>query len=237
MTLPGTAPARRVHVPPVPRGTLPDPGGATAAERAHRLQLQAAQQYTAYRASIPDGVDPEELRDNAGVFSVSDTALGLPEALAAVQADAEDAVNRVNELLRSNRVPDDDVAAQLAATRYTARVFRELDGQTIGAKAIHLAQQLIAKATGPHIAALSEELPSYMSSRGLPTAWLPQALAVKIPGMAEANADVVLKQRQLAITAQNHAHLTNAFAKDIAAPPLIDPAVATSEAYSNPTGA
>ena len=35
MTFPGTKPARRVHVPPAPSGTLPDPGGRTPAERAY----------------------------------------------------------------------------------------------------------------------------------------------------------------------------------------------------------
>jgi hypothetical protein len=237
MTLPGTAPARRVHVPPVPMGKLPDPGGATPAERAHRLQLQAAQQYTAYRASIPQGVDPDELKDNAGMYGVSDTAIALSDALKAVQADADAAVKRVNDLLDSNKVDDSDVAGQIAAQRFWARTQRSLDGLTNGAKAVNAARDIISKATAAQIPVLSEELSSYLASRGLPVDWLPQALAVKIPGMAEANADATLKQRQIAIVAGNHAILTHAFKAEIAAPPLVDPAVATSESYSNPTGA
>jgi hypothetical protein len=51
------------------------------------------------------------------MFAVSDTALGLPDALSAVKDDSDTATAKVNELLKSNRVGD-DAASQLAAQRF-----------------------------------------------------------------------------------------------------------------------
>ena len=94
MTFPTVRPARRVHVPAPPSGQLPDPGGRDNVEHAYRRQQQVADSYTRYRNSIPDGVDPDELRDNAGIFGMTDAARSLQPALDAVQADADAATRR-----------------------------------------------------------------------------------------------------------------------------------------------
>lgn len=78
-------------------------------------------------------------------------------------------------------------------------------------------QALIASATDSQIPVLSEELDSYLSSRGLPTAWLPQALSTRIPGLSDATADATLKARQLAIVQHNNGALTHSFQKGIPA--------------------
>ena len=69
-------------------------GGRDNVERAYRHQQQVADAYTRYRNSIPEGVDPDELRDNAGIFGMTDAARSLQPALDAVQADADAATRR-----------------------------------------------------------------------------------------------------------------------------------------------
>ncbi len=119
MTLPGTRPARRVYPPPIPTSDLPDPGGRTPVERAHRTQQAVAADYTRWRAAHSKDISPDVLKANAGAYGVSNPALALPGVLDAVKADAEGSAKRVNDLIKSNRVGD-DVASQLAATRFWA---------------------------------------------------------------------------------------------------------------------
>jgi hypothetical protein len=230
MTFPTVRPARRVHVPAVPSGQLPDPGGATPAERAHRAQQQTADLYTRWRDSFPDGIDPDELRDNAGEFSVSDAALGLQRPLDAVKDDADAAAKRVSDLVKDTRVGD-DVSNQLAAQRYWARGQRGLDAAKDPANTVAAAQSLINSADNAQIPVLVEELGDYLTSRNIPTGWLIDALTSRIPGLADAAADAAVKAKQHAILLQNHNVLMNAFAKDVAAPQLIDPAIATAQPY------
>ena len=230
MTFPTVRPARRVHVPPPPSGQLPDPGGRTPAERAHRLQQQTADLYTRWRGSFPDGIYPDELRDEAGKFSVSDAALGLQRPLDAVKDDADAATKRVSDLVKDTRV-NDDVSSQLAAQRYWARAQRGLDAAKDPAKTVAAAQSLINSADNTQIPVLVEELGDYLASRNIPTGWLSDALVSRIPGLADATAAATQKARQHAILLQNHNALTNAFAKDVAAPQLIGPATATAQPY------
>jgi hypothetical protein len=74
MTFPGTASARRGHVPQPPSGTLPDPGGASAAQRAYRQHQQAADLYARWKHSFPPGISADELQDSQGLFAYSEPA-------------------------------------------------------------------------------------------------------------------------------------------------------------------
>ncbi len=230
MTLPGTRPARRVHVPPPPSGQLPDPGGRDSVERAHRRQQQVANVYGTYRASIPDGVDPDELRDNAGIFGVTDAALSLRPALDAVKADVDAANSRVAEAAKSASVPDDQ---QVAAQRIWARAQRRLDSAKGAAEKAALAQDLIAGADGLTLGTLREELPDYLASEGVPTGdWLDGAFAQRIPDAADAVADATRLAKAHAVLLRNHQSLTRAFAKDVDAPPLLDPSQVSPTPYT-----
>ena len=228
--LPGTKPSRPVYPPPVPTGQLPDAGGRTAAEHAHRTQQAVADLYTRWRAAHSRDIDPNYLKDNAGAFSVSDAALQLPDVLDAVRQDSDDANRKVNDLITSQRVGD-DVASQIAAQRYWSRAQRTLDAQRDGAKAVAAARDLVDSASDNQVPVLAEELSSYLASRSLPTDWLSGALANKIPGLAEARADAIVKARQLALVHHNHRALSDAIAKDTAAPKLLNPNDVTAEPY------
>lgn len=232
MTLPGTRPARRVYPPPIPTSDLPDPGGRTPVERAHRTQQAVAADYTRWRAAHSKDISPDVLKANAGAYGVSNPALALPGVLDAVKADAEGSAKRVNDLIKSNRVGD-DVASQLAATRFWARAQRTLDAQRYGAKVVAAAQNLVATASAAEIPVLAEELSDYLASRSIPTGWLSAALASKIPGLADASADATLKARQHAVVAANHQKLFKAIQSDTAVPQLIDPSTMTSQPYSD----
>jgi hypothetical protein len=232
MTFPTVRPARRVHVPPPPSGLLPEPGGRTPAERAHRLQQQTADLYTRWRGSFPNGIDPDELKDAAGQFAYTDQALALPDALQAVKDEADAANAKVSDLIKGQKVAG-DVGSQIAAQRYWDRSRRTLDSIKDGAKAVAAAQNLIASASDSQVPVLAEELGDYLAQRSLPAGWLPDALSQKIPGLSDAQADAITKERQLAILQQNHQALTNAMAKDIAVPPLLDPSRVSSEPYGD----
>jgi len=237
VALPGTASARGpAFPPPLPKGTPVHPGGDDAATAAYRRQQQVAGIYSSWRAAHSRDIPPDVLKANAGAFAVSDAALTLPPALDAVKQDAEDAVAQVNDLLKSSKVDDSDVAGQIAAQRFWDRAQRTLDAAQGVPKLVAAAQNLVAHATDAQIPVLNEELGDYLGARNAPSGWVPRALAERIPGMADATETRILRQRHLAVIAQNHAGLQHAFAKDVAAPPLMDPAAQTGEAYSDYSG-
>ena len=234
-TLPGTKPTRPSFPPPIPTWDLPDPGGATPQEHAHRTQKAVAADYTRWRAAHSRDIDPNVLKANAGAYSVSNPATQLPGVLDAVRQDSEDANRHVNDLVKGNRVGD-DIASQLAAQRFWARAQRSLDATKDGAKAVAAARDLVNTTEDNQIPVLSEELASYLASRSLPTGWLTEALAQRIPGLAEAASDAILKARQYAVLQANHQKLQKAFDADVDAPPLLDPADQTSQPYSDYIG-
>lgn len=231
--IPGTAPARGpVYPPAIPTSDLPDAGGRTPVERAHRTQQAVAADYSRWRAAHSRDISPDVLKANAGAYAVSNPALQLPAVLDAVKQDSDAASAKVNDLIKGNRVPDDNVADQIAAQRYSSKWQRRLDALD-GPKAVAAAQDLVNGASGPEIVVLSEELGDYLVSRNLPVGWLPDALAKVIPGVAEASADAILKARQHAVVTANHQRLQHAMESDLAAPPLIDPTTVTSTPYSD----
>ncbi|MGA9360622.1 MAG: hypothetical protein WBW75_22290 [Mycobacterium sp.] len=80
---------------------------------------------------------------------------------------------------------------------------------------------------------IAEELSEYLASRNIPAGWIPAALASKVPGLPEALADAVTKVRQLAVRQQNNYALTNAMAKDVPAPPLLNPLDVDATPYTD----
>jgi hypothetical protein len=231
MTLPGTRPARRVHVPPPPSGQLPDPGGRDSVERAFRRQQQVSGEYGTFRASIPAGVDPDELRDSAGIFAYSDAALTLQPALDAVSAD----VDTVNQMLaaasKGAGVPDDQTGQ---ASRIWARAKDRLDKAKTQSQKVTVARQLIAGAEGLTLAVYQDELPFYAETEGMPGDWLPGALAARTPGGAELVSSATRLAKAHAILQHNHASLQRSMAKNVAPPTLLDPStLATDTPYSD----
>jgi hypothetical protein len=233
MTFPTVWPARPAYPPPVPSGFI-DRGGRTPVERVHRTQQAVAKAYSDWRAAHSRDIYPETLRDNAGAFQVSDAALALPDVLAAVKTDADEATAKVNHLIKNHRVGA-DVANQIAAQRYWDRSRRTLDSITNGAKAVAAAQDLVANADDDQVPVLAEELSDYMAQRGLPARWLPGALAARVPGLSEAQADATLKARQHAVLLANDQKLRRAIASDTDAPPLLDPAQVSAQPYAETT--
>ncbi|OBH80197.1 hypothetical protein A5681_04530 [Mycobacterium scrofulaceum] len=94
---------------------------------------------------------------------------------------------------------------------------------------------MIRSAPDAQIPTLSEELPDYLASRGVPADWLNAALAQRIPGLDEAQAEATLKAKQYAVLVQNHHALTKAIANDTPAPPIYSPfsPAITGKQYTN----
>lgn len=233
MTFPTVRPSRPAYPPPIPSGFI-DPGGKTPVEWALRTQQAVAQQYSDWRAAHSPNIAPDVLRDNAGAFAVSDAALALQPALDAAKADADVAQSRVDDLIKGQKVSN-DVEARLAAQSFWHRKERVLDSVTDKAKLVAAVQELIRSAPDDQIANLAEELPDYLASRGVPSDWLPNALASRVPGLDDAQAEATLKAKQHAVLAQNHAALTKAIANDNPPPPLYNPysATITAKPYTN----
>jgi hypothetical protein len=230
MAFPTVRPARPAYPPPVPSGFI-DPGGKTPVEHALRTQQAVHKMYTDWRAAHPQGIDPNVLRDNAGAFSVSDAALALPPVLAAVQAEADAANKKADDLIKGQKVDTSDVAAQLAADRYWRRAERTLDAIKDPAKVGKAVQDLIANADDAQIPVIAEEVEPYMLARNIPTGWLPAALSTRIPGLSDAQASATLAARQAAVLAQNHQNLTRAMERDTNPAPLLDPYAVNGDAY------
>jgi hypothetical protein len=134
-----------------------------------------------------------------------------------VRQDADAATKKVNDLVKG--IPfGDEVASQIAAQRFWARAQRTLDSIKDTPKVVAAAQDLVANADDAQVTVLVEELGDYLASRNVPIGWLPDAPASKVPGLSDAATDAIRKAKQHAILLQNHNALTNAFAKDIAAP-------------------
>ena len=232
--LPGTASARPQHVPS-PLSGVPEVGGKDSTEHLHRLQNAVHGMYTAHRASIPDGVDPRELADRAGEFAYSDAALALRPATEAVRRDAEAAAAEVNDGIASMGVDPTDQAAQTAALRFWTRTQATLAAALKKGipQAVAAAQQAIAKAqTTDQLNALAEELQEWCDQNGVPSSWLPAALAGKA-GRSDKVDAATIHQRRYAMLAQNTAALERAFAKNVAPQPLLDPYAVTATPYSD----
>jgi hypothetical protein len=232
MTFPGTRSAPR-HMPPAPMGQLHDPGGRDSVERAFRRQQQVAQSYSTYRASIPDGVSPDELADNAGIFAVSDHALQLQPPLDDVGADVAAANQNVADLTAGPGVPEENTGqSQMIWARAKDRFDK---AKSIAQKAT-IAQDLIATANGLTLATYQAELPFYLQTEGVPTDWLPAAFAARTPEAADAVATANRLQKSSAVLQANHQKLFRAFRQNTDVPPLLDPASVSDQPYVNPTG-
>jgi len=233
MTFPGTRSAPR-HMPPVPKGQLHDPGGRDSVERGFRCQQQVAQWGDSYRASIPDGVSPDELRDNADILAVSDPALQLQPALDAVQADVDAANQRVAELTKGAGVPEEQTGQGRAIWERTKD---RIDKAKTKAEKAAVARGLIPGADGLTRAVYQQELPFLLETEGVPTDWLPAAFAASDPEAAEAVAKANRVQKHQAVLLANHQKIMRAFHQNTAVPPLLDPASISDLPYQNPTGA
>jgi hypothetical protein len=180
------------------------------------------------QAHSPD-IEPDVLKNNAGAFSVSDAALTLPGALAAAKSDADAASKRVAEAVKSAKVPDDQ---HQGAACIWARAQRRLDSAKGVSEKAGVAQDLISGAEGLALGTLQEELPEYLASEGVPTDWLDNAFAARIPDAAAALAEANRLAKAHAILAHNHSSLTRAIDRDLAAPQLLDPTQAAAEPYT-----
>jgi hypothetical protein len=184
---PGTRPSRRAYPPPLP-GFNADAGGRDAIEHCIRTQVPVKDQNIEWRAAHPQGIDPDVLRDNAGAFAVSDAALALKPALDAAKAQVDEAQREAVSGVQGQKVDPTDVAAQLAADRFWHRTEKVLDSIKDPAKLAAAAQDLITNASDAEILVISEELAPYLQSRGVPTGWIPNALAARNPELAEKQA-------------------------------------------------
>jgi hypothetical protein len=232
MTFPTVRPSRVQFPPPVPTSGVTDPGGKTPAEQTHRLQTEVAKQYQVWRDAHSPDIDPDILKANAGAFAQAPAMAQLGPALKAVEQDADQAGRKVADTVSNTRVAPEQEAR---ANRVWQNAVRVLDGKSSQSQIVSAARDLIANA-GDDLPVFVESLGPYLESRNVPTGWLPAAYAEAIPGLSDAVDDAAVKTKQLAMVRSNYQRLTNAVAKDLAAPQLLDPSTVTAAPYTNPAG-
>lgn len=201
MTQPATRPHQRAFPPPFPRFDERSVGGRNPIEHCARVQNAAAQQFNDWRHSFSPNVTPEDRRDSANLFSVSDAAVALPAALDAARAHADGAQAKADAAVEAPKVDGTDVAALLAADRFWRRIERTLDSVKDGPKVAAAAHDLVRNASDTELP-VNEELGPYLSSRGVPAGWLNAALAVRVPGADDLRADAALKAKRVAVLAR-----------------------------------
>jgi hypothetical protein len=153
--------------------------------------------------------------------------------LDAVKAESDGAAKQLSDAVASVRVPDEQA---LQAQRIWPRLSRRLDNANGVPQKAALARDLINNADGLTLATLREELPDYLKAAGVPTDWLPGALAARIPAAADAVTNGTKLARAHAILQRNHQALTRAIDKDTEVPPLLDPTQVNATPYTNETG-
>lgn len=236
MTLPGTAPARRAYPPPVPPFDANAVGGRDPIEHAARVERAAADGYDQWRKSFSPHVSGEDRRDSANWFATSDAAQALRPALDAARAHADEAERKAKAGVDGMAVPDDK---HDAARRIWERSRYQLDAAGDVPAKVDVAQRLLANAQGLELATLKEEVPAYFAAfklaggKPVPTDWITDALAARVPGNNDARAEAALRAKRVAVLNANHNSLARAFAAGTPAPPLLDPygPTITAEAY------
>lgn len=150
------------------------------------------------------------------------------------RADADAAQGKMGNLVKGQTVGS-DVESRLAAQSFWHRKERVLDSIKDQGKLAAAVRDLISSAPDAQIPTLAEELGDYLASRNVPTGWLNNALAQRIPGLDDAQAEATLKARQHAVLTQTHNALTKAIVNDNPPPPLYNPysATITAKPYTN----
>lgn len=232
MTFPGTASARRPMPPQLRPFDASLIGGANSVDHAYRVQAAVHNDYSDFRARHDPALDPQLHKDSLALYTVSDGALALEPALAAVAADRDAAQADVDKIANGQRVDPTDIAAQLVAQAYWARKRAVLDSLS-PAKVPDAARSLVSTADDAEIPILATELPDYLLARNVPSDWLSGVLASRVAGAGEAQSRATLLAKQHAVLAQNHASLTKSIRAGLPAPSqLLDPANVTAEPYS-----
>jgi hypothetical protein len=108
-----------------------------------------------------------------------------------------------------------------------------LDSIKDKSKLVAAVQNLVKSASPEELPVLVREASDYLESRNTPTDVLKSAYAEAIPRVKAAYANATVKARQRDLLTHNHANLQRAFQRDTPTMPLLDPATATADAYTD----
>ena len=123
--------------------------------------------------------------------------MALQPALDTADQDYQLAVRAVRDLISQYTVaPTAD--AQSVASRYVARVEKQLDGLSPG-QAADAIQRIISEANEDQLRTLVEDLPLIGAKLGVPADVVNGFLADAIPGVSEKSAEAQSKGRKLAV--------------------------------------
>ena len=100
-------------------------------------------------------------------------------------------------------------------------------------KLVAAARDLVANADNSDLRTLAAELPSYLASRNAPVDWITDAVAQRVPGVAEKQAEAVKKRRQVSILAHNAQNLMRSFKADTNPPELLSPIQVDGRPYND----
>jgi hypothetical protein len=234
VTFPGTAAATRQYRPTPPTTGVPEPDAdADPIAACWQVQQDAANQYGAWRDSIPGNVSMDDLASTAGDYAAAAPAVGqLHSALKAAQGHAAGLAQNVTDKLTGQTVPP-TADAQAVASRYFARVERQLDG-LMGGELADAARQMLDDATTEQIPVWIEDVVPWLTRRGIPAETFTADIAAKIPGLQRDQGTARQATKRLAVLQNNHATLVRSMKADTSPPSLIDPTAVDASVYTNP---
>jgi hypothetical protein len=152
---------------------------------------------------------PEGLRHQVDRFHETGAAQAVQAAVQAVHDRRVAAEANVASVKRSLS-PNGDTAAELRASRFTARMLRLLDAAD-GAQLMPKAQEILKGASREELGTALQELPAYLASRGSTAEWLDPYIGSIVPEYGAAREQLQKAEQALSITDLNARHLHQAY--------------------------
>ena len=227
-------PEQRMYRPPVapepfvaPRVTASAVNASgTPVERAHAAITHAQQQFKKHVAATNE---TREHYSDAGYqaqldrFQHTEAAKDIDRAVESVQARRDSAAAQV-EKIRRELSPNGSTDAELRATRYTARIIRQLDSKDSG-ELFGAADELIQQAIREELGVLLQELGPYLKSRGSSTDWIDAKLDQLIPEYRKARRQLGDADKALQMIKFNAGSVRRLFSSPGHRPVLTDPRI------------
>jgi hypothetical protein len=193
---------------PKPTGAAPIRGepASTPIAKAHQAILDALDQFEQDWADVSHAEQGGTVTASGRAELVADAARPASHAIDAAVAQAESRAQRADQnyqQVRNGLSPQSsDVAAMLRADAIWRRASQELDALP-AERLIPATQRLIERASPAELSVLAEELPSFLSTRDVPTDWLDSALEAGSPTLKTAAAQRKLATQAHAIIGSN----------------------------------
>ncbi len=192
-------------MPPAPQTPEVPFTGGTPVQNAQAADHHARNEFERYLQTLPPG----ELATGSRLFAATPAAQAA-DRLADVVNDRLAAAQAKHDGIKAGlTVPADDVAANVYAQRWWSRQKPLLDKQT-NSGLMNAESRLIDQASDSgDLAAVVDEVPAYLQSRGQPSSYFDDLLASKLPELAAARDEIAKATKARDITNHKPGHVAS----------------------------